>query len=847
MKNFRKVLALVLVVATLFSFTAMTSAANYGEYEDWSKVSYAEAVDVLSAVGILNGYEDDTFKPTNTISREEMAKMIAVLANAGDDVSTLYASASTFADVAKDRWSASYVAYCAKTGIVAGRSASTFDPTGKVTGLETAKMLLVVLGFDAKEQGYVGADWKVNVLRDAKVMGLTNNFAADYDIDVAITREEAAQMMLNALEAPCVVGILSDGIVTLTNALVTNWGKLDGNSTIAKLAKITAYAKLKDAMDAGEWCLYGNVVISNDTLASTLYNGLKKAQVQQDCYGRPATVWTWTNSKGVTTTLAESVATPVWSSYNTNADAIAAKVAEYKNLKLARVDYVDGKLETVNGGKGALVEVFVLADKIIVTEINTYVGELEHVDTLNNKVQVTITKANGSTETLNKAKNVWGFTTADCGKELLVWKCGTAAKDIHDVEVAEYETLTLHGGWAEAGKFCDTADNYYEYSANNVSGTVAAANAGKTLKVLTDKYGYVLKHAVVGATTNYTVLVATSAKWYENSGNHFYSEATYDAQFVEFADNAAPGERIAIDLPMYNIAGASMQLGAVDHLVAYTENANGKRFYKAEGHGITTAPEGEYYLQKGTGEIDGLNYFGNEETQYILRVYNYLTGEYEYKYFDGKSEIDATYELTRLQYTTTKAHSTATFLKYVYAEAEYAKASAMAFVTGKYSSEFWITEGDEVIECVLYKGYVNGEEAYLALEKDQVPADTDYNSVWTASWKQIGAESHNGLPIYKAFTAATTSVGYDFFAKAGTLYYKTAAGAEVYVDLDAEATIVVITEVDGVMTADVKTADELINYLTIHNWEQEYGWMMNADSDADYDLLYVYVSGTTEA
>ena len=158
MKNFRKVLALILVVATLFSFVAMVSAKDADDYSDYDKVNYAEAVDVLSAIGILDGYPDGTFRPTNTIKRSEMAKMIAVLSNAGDDVSDLYASACTFAD-AKNDWAASYIAYCAQTGIVSGRNATTFDPNGKVTGIETAKMLLCVLGFDAKVQGYVGTNW----------------------------------------------------------------------------------------------------------------------------------------------------------------------------------------------------------------------------------------------------------------------------------------------------------------------------------------------------------------------------------------------------------------------------------------------------------------------------------------------------------------------------------------------------------------------------------------------------------------------------------------------------------------------------------------------------------------
>ena len=140
MKNFRKVLALVLVVATLFSFTAMAGAKTLADYTDADKITtenYEVAVEVLSALEILNGYEDDTFKPTNTITRAEMAKMIAVLANAGDDnVDKLYAAACNFADVDKvNDWFASYVSYCAYTGIVAGRSADVFDPYGKVTGL----------------------------------------------------------------------------------------------------------------------------------------------------------------------------------------------------------------------------------------------------------------------------------------------------------------------------------------------------------------------------------------------------------------------------------------------------------------------------------------------------------------------------------------------------------------------------------------------------------------------------------------------------------------------------------------------------------------------------------------
>ena len=134
MKNFRKVLALILVVATLFSFVAMASAKSASEYTDYDEVKYVEAVDVLTAIGIINGY-DGAYHPADPIDRDEMAKMIAVLRNAGDFDADLYATANKFADV-KGQWAEGYVAYCAQLGIIAGYNATTFAPDAAVKGID---------------------------------------------------------------------------------------------------------------------------------------------------------------------------------------------------------------------------------------------------------------------------------------------------------------------------------------------------------------------------------------------------------------------------------------------------------------------------------------------------------------------------------------------------------------------------------------------------------------------------------------------------------------------------------------------------------------------------------------
>ena len=75
MKNFRKVLALILVVATLFSFVAMASAKTAADYSDAADIKYVEAVDVLSAIGITEGY-DGAFHANDPIDRDEVAAIL---------------------------------------------------------------------------------------------------------------------------------------------------------------------------------------------------------------------------------------------------------------------------------------------------------------------------------------------------------------------------------------------------------------------------------------------------------------------------------------------------------------------------------------------------------------------------------------------------------------------------------------------------------------------------------------------------------------------------------------------------------------------------------------------------
>ena len=202
MKNFKKVLALVLVLASLLGLATMASAT---EYKDADKIdtSYDEAIKVLDLIETMQGYPNGEFRPTANITREEAAKLIAIFDNKDSKISTYYTSINPFADE-KVRWGESYVGYGYRAGIIAGMNATTFAPTANVTGTQFLKMALVTLGYDQEAEGFVGSSWAVNVLALARKIGLIDDLKDGWKPEADLTRQEAAQILLNTLNAETV-------------------------------------------------------------------------------------------------------------------------------------------------------------------------------------------------------------------------------------------------------------------------------------------------------------------------------------------------------------------------------------------------------------------------------------------------------------------------------------------------------------------------------------------------------------------------------------------------------------------------------------------------------------------
>lgn len=192
MKRLKRLLSMG--VALTMALSMVAGAA----FTDTEQLKASEAVDMLTALNIIKGYPDGTFRPEAGVTRAEYAKMMYVLRNGGkDDGATYYKNAvKPFSDT-NGHWAEGYINYAYSMGMIAGHGDGTFRPEDPVTGLESAKLLLTLLGYDAEKAGLVGSQWEIKTLS----LATDKELFEDYDMDVSTgaQRQYAAQMIYNSL------------------------------------------------------------------------------------------------------------------------------------------------------------------------------------------------------------------------------------------------------------------------------------------------------------------------------------------------------------------------------------------------------------------------------------------------------------------------------------------------------------------------------------------------------------------------------------------------------------------------------------------------------------------------
>lgn len=179
---------------------------NASAYVDSSHIKYKEAVDVLSTLGVMGGYGDGSFDPNGSLSRGAAAKIICKIALGDDLDSKQNLNANViFPDVPAENEFSQYVAFCAQNNYISGYSDGTFHTERKLTGKAFIKMLLCALGYNQDIEGYRSVDtWAENVMQRANATGITEGLSANFNVNADISREKAALLAFNTLQADMV-------------------------------------------------------------------------------------------------------------------------------------------------------------------------------------------------------------------------------------------------------------------------------------------------------------------------------------------------------------------------------------------------------------------------------------------------------------------------------------------------------------------------------------------------------------------------------------------------------------------------------------------------------------------
>ena len=281
MRNLKR--ALSLAMASVMLMGMMVVGTNAASYPDVDSQNNLEAIEVLKMVGIMTGDENGNFNPDQKVTRNEMAVVMVNLLGLKPGGNT------PFTDVAA--WAQPYVAACYNNGIIAGISATEFGGSSDVTAVQSGLMIMKALGYFGYA-GEFGDDWKLSTVRQADKINLYDGINAY--TDQSMTRNEVAQMVLNALECTIQVVTEQGGV------------NVDGNGISVSVKPTYTYTAA--ANNSGKDYLGRNggpapaVLDRTMQLCEKLYNNnLKKDNTSTtDDFGRPSTRWTYGNDNIVT-------------------------------------------------------------------------------------------------------------------------------------------------------------------------------------------------------------------------------------------------------------------------------------------------------------------------------------------------------------------------------------------------------------------------------------------------------------------------------------------------------------------------------------------------------------------
>ena len=513
---------LSLVLALVMTMSLVTVSAGAKDFTDDSKITYDEAVAVMSEVKVIDGYTDGSFQPTTDLTRGAAAKIICNLILGPTTAAALGADTAPYSDVPVNHTFAGYIAYCQKTGIISGYADGTFKPAAPLTGYAFMKMLLGALGYKSDVEGYTGPNWSINVAKQAISIGLADG-NDDFTGQAYVNREEACLYSLNTLKATMVeypqtttVNVNGADVVLASARTEISWGTAKAND--------------------------GNIKSDGYVQFAEKYFPDLELEVGEGIYGRPAN--TWKNKKAEIGTFTSIDPTYVYTESMDESDV-------YKDLGSVITDedeydwtfYVNGVEqkkgtvvpqknvddEWVYTGEGTVTEIYVNDDEytVDVVEINYYLGQVSKVKDSGDGEYITVSVlSKGATGLDDKTFYVEGYSEDDYvvftvdenddGDMVIgeVFEPEVATVEVTRVDKDEYSGATYLR--TDDGKYTYTEDDktpaqqqHMVYNLEDLY-TVDHPELNEDYDLYLDPNGYVLAYAPAGDTVDQYLYVIDS-------------------------------------------------------------------------------------------------------------------------------------------------------------------------------------------------------------------------------------------------------------------------------------------------------------------------------------------------
>ena len=641
---------LSLVLALVMTMSLVTVSAGAKDFTDNSKINYAEAVDVMSAVKVIDGYADGSFNPSATLTRGAAAKIICNMILGPTTASALVADAAPYKDVPTNHTFAGYIAYCQKTGIISGYADGTFKPANTLTGYAFMKMLLGALGYDAANEGYNSPNWSIAVAKQAINAGLNKGLTGSFNGVKAVNREEACLYAFNTLKATMVE--------YTTQTIVVN----NGSVSTDKTAKAMEWVGVEKAYDGDK---DGKVQFAEK------YFEKLTAKYDTDDFERPVTTWS-NDKKEIGTYVRKDLLVEEYKGVEvTGADLynlLGKSVVDDYDFNVAIDGITDSKIDSkvfnktnINknnkkaiGGTdtGVLTQVFQDTDEkeVYIAVINTYLAQAtkdydtkkesapfevfalkevpsgsdkEYVrvydsrdNATNDSEKVTVSNDDVNVESVKED----GFYLVTVAKHEI--KSVEAAKIVSDTEISSFKQNSNVNAAGTKYDYAATAEYNYEvldnYDKNNMKDT--------TYNIILDTYGNLIGVEKVDETDNYVFITGVD----QNSSN--LSKKNWDATAI-FTDGTCKtitfkSDENSVDTKLATIAGTSNSYALINTWFTYTTDKDGVYTLKivadkiagkdkvAQSHDTTsTVIDKKNIGLKGSATYAGV--YGNNATIYL--------------------------------------------------------------------------------------------------------------------------------------------------------------------------------------------------------------------------------------